>query len=167
VSFQSRIHLNHCGRSCCALWLTKVLLSEQELSVEVGNLNVVRVSHHNASSLFSGSQLKHREIFEQLTSNGSGTDHEDLRIFKFLEELSANDGPKACCPVLHRQSGLDKLIPALLLLGRRLNDFREFCKEVLVDGSVLACDGLESLLSSQSSIESTERTKSARTGITE
>lgn len=55
VSLESRIHLGHC--SCCsgAFRLTKMLFSEEELSVKVGCFDVVRISHHNTSVLLPSS----------------------------------------------------------------------------------------------------------------
>lgn len=51
VSFETGVHLSYC---CCgggAFWFSKVFLSEKELSVEIGGLDVVGVCDHDAALL--------------------------------------------------------------------------------------------------------------------
>lgn len=78
VSLKAWVHLCHCGCCGCALRLAEMLLPEQELSVEVGGLNVIGIGDDNVSVGFSSTDFEHCEVFKQLAANCSGSNHEDL-----------------------------------------------------------------------------------------
>ena len=92
MSFHAWVHLNCSGCSCCRLWLTKMLLPEEELPIQITNLNDIWICQNDMP--ISGSKTKHGIIFKQLTSNGSSSNHKQLAVLNLLIEWLPieNDG---------------------------------------------------------------------------
>lgn len=66
-----------------------MLLSEQELSVEVRLFDVVRVCDDNFSAIFWSSKIYHGIVFKQLASNGTWADQENSAfLHKFGQFLA-------------------------------------------------------------------------------
>jgi len=62
--------------SACAhlrLWPADVLLSEEELAVEVGHVDGVEVDHVDLA------EAHEREVLEQLAAEAAGADHQHAR----------------------------------------------------------------------------------------
>lgn len=98
VSLQLLVHPDGSGSCSCRLWLSQMLLSEQELSIQVADLNHVRVCQNDRASFrtllgvcFTTSNSEHGIILEQLTANCSSTDHEQVRIGKSINHILTND----------------------------------------------------------------------------
>ncbi len=68
-----------------------MFLSEQELSIQVWFLNMIRVSDDNLSTFFRSGQVYHGIVFEQLTSDSSRTDKEYSAFFNRLCEFISYD----------------------------------------------------------------------------
>ena len=74
--------------SCCrALGLTEMLLSEQELTVEVRCLDVVGISNDYSSLLPTCTNLDHCEIFEEFAAYRARAHHKYLRVLELLEDI--------------------------------------------------------------------------------
>lgn len=64
-----------------------MLLSEQELTVEVRCLDVVGISDDYSSLLPTCTDLDHCEVFEELAAYRARTHHKYLRVLELLENI--------------------------------------------------------------------------------
>lgn len=68
--------------------MTDIILAEQELSVEVGHLDVVVVGDRDLST-FSASETHHGKLLDVFTTECARTDHESVDFTEFLLNLTA------------------------------------------------------------------------------
>lgn len=82
IALQVGIHVN--CRSCCGLrlGLAEMLFSEQELSVQVADLNYIRIGQDNLTSLLGAfdflacTYAEHSVVLQQLAANSASANHE-------------------------------------------------------------------------------------------
>lgn len=102
VALESLVHLDCCRGCCGGLWLAKVLLSEEELPVQVAHLDHVRIGQNNRSSLKSlalilltTSDSEHSVILQKLAANSTGANHEEAGVSEFVDHVLPDDDPQA------------------------------------------------------------------------
>ena len=128
---------------------------------------MVWICHHDTAVVLPSSQFNHRKVFKQLTTDSSRSNHEHFRILYLFQKTLADNASQPFGSVLDWQSFFDKILPSLLIFRWSLYNLWKFSHEILIDRSVFASNSFEGFLSGNSSKESTERSKSAWTCVTE
>ena len=88
VTLQVWVHLRSCSSRSHRLWLSKVLLSEQELPVEVAQLDDVWIGK-GYLPLWTSSKTNHGEVFQKFASDSSSSYHEYLCIPDLFDEFGS------------------------------------------------------------------------------
>jgi hypothetical protein len=130
-AFESRVGIHFSSDSTCSLTLvlTNMLLSEQELSVQVTDFNIVIISDINftITSSWSTHQGKH---FNELASKGTSANNKWAWVLAFLNKFVSEKNCVIVVPVLSVGSFFGTFS------GKH---FEEFVVEPLSQWSVLAC----------------------------
>jgi hypothetical protein len=79
-----------------------MLLSEEELSVEVAYFNYIRISKHDTASLdlllrvsFARAHSQHSVVLEQFAAYSTGTYHEEFGVSKLVNHIISEDNPES------------------------------------------------------------------------
>jgi len=99
MSFHTWVHLNCSGSSCCRLRLTKVLLTEEELPIQITYLNDIWICQNDTP--IPGSKTNHGIILEQLTPNGSSSNHKQVAVLNLLIKCLSKQNDGAQLSLLH------------------------------------------------------------------
>ena len=61
-----------------------MFFSEEELPIEVGVFDVIGICERDLA-IFSSAEADHGEVFQELASDGSCSDHEEFGILKHIQ----------------------------------------------------------------------------------
>lgn len=89
LDIRLRVHASANLASALGLVGTHVVLAEEELPVEVGNLDAVVVSHHQLP--LTGTQTHQGEHLYELATQRTGANHECSRVLNLLEDFSTEN----------------------------------------------------------------------------
>jgi len=67
-----------------------MLLPKKELSIQVADLYMVRVSEDQVSVALRA-ETNHGEVFQELTAYRSGTNHEDFSLLNLVDKLTSQN----------------------------------------------------------------------------
>jgi hypothetical protein len=93
----ARVHVDPRVHHLCArggskrLWLADVVLAEEKLAAEVGDLDAV-VVRDVQDALVAEAQAHERKVLHELAAERAAADHEDVRVAEALLEGLAEDG---------------------------------------------------------------------------
>jgi hypothetical protein len=137
-----------------------MLLSEEELPVQVAHLNHVWVSY-NDFSLFSSAEAYHGIVLEKFATDGTSPDHEHLAVLDAFQQVQPNASFKGIVApsfIIIKTAGQFSL--ALFIKGCNFLEGVEFSAvevEHLVYGHKLLSDRFDDLLGHDSTKQSSDR----------
>ena len=145
MTFKTRIKLKKSGTSRSWLSFLDMFVPEQELSWEIGCLDMVRVSHHYFSF---GSHIDHCEILQQFTANSSSPNNEGFQWLDLINTFFSYNNLETSEIFRALDGQLFKLVG---FFRDFLNHFIEMEGPELLDRHVFIGDSFDDFLSNNAS----------------
>mmetsp|Transcript_28558 Transcript_28558/g.25528 ORF Transcript_28558/g.25528 Transcript_28558/m.25528 type:complete len:275 (+) Transcript_28558:1672-2496(+) len=163
------VHLDGGSSSSLGFGLSQMLFSEQELSVQVGNFDNIRISEDNLASFkalllvfITSTKANHSIVLQQFTTNGTSTNHKEGSVSNLLDHLVSHNQSKTIRSVFLFIKGkvFDSSFKFFLLFRDVGDNFAAVSVEELLSGHELLSDTLNGFLGNETSHESSQRSHS-------